>query len=391
MQSSRIQPKPAVAVSTAVRARLALISFGAAAGALLGITYAVVAPTAYQAQTTLRVGQGMKTVDEPQGSSADPVGEAVVAGSETVLAELHRRLEYAESVERLRQHLVVINPPDTGLLVFKFSAESSRDAEKGAAAAAQIYMKLRTRELGFERDTNLRQLQRLLTQVETRPAASRAARLERRDVVRTVQLQIAQQDVVVLDAGSIVEAAAGTAKSHHLNWGISAGAGLLAGLALAALAAYLLESIAPRVRRATDPSQWLPITYLGQVSAKAFKTDAVARLTDAAVVARQAGGDKIGVLGVGVEEPFLGRLIDCVPEAATGGPDRLISVSPLDLDDRAFAAKAAGQDAVLLVATEDQTRIRSLDAAIQRLEVLGIKLAGIVTITRKGKPGRVGR
>lgn len=260
----------------------------ALAGLIAGAFYANrLAPT-FTAHGQVEIGLGLvssATSAQVAASSINPVDEQNLMASRTVAELAKARMGTDESVGDLQARLTVTAIPNSTILGFSFSDPSAEGAQRGGQAFADSYLQLKTmrftESLANKQPFIKQQIERLqdrLTQVDTElvqlQAGTPNARLlatERATLlsqINTLHAQLQNLKNIAIDVGNVISAPELPRKPNLLKvlaYILFGGGGLLLGLVIGVVIAYIRESASDRLRGAADLEEHLGAPVLGVI------------------------------------------------------------------------------------------------------------------------------
>jgi capsular polysaccharide biosynthesis protein len=209
-------------------------------------------PGTYSAHTAVEIGRGLVGFTSGsgvgQGLTINPQTEAQVASSTEVADDVKTSLHSADSVTKLLGRLQVGTPAAADTLTLTYTADSAAQAEAGANAFAQDYLKVRTATLEAMLANARVSIERQVTQ--TSGSTSQ------------LHTELAQLAAVVVDPGAVITAASTSSRSGLPSVAFPI-AGALIGFLLGWAVAVMIERSRQPIR-ATDDLRGLGIDVLGQ-------------------------------------------------------------------------------------------------------------------------------
>ena len=210
-------------------------------------------------------------------------GEQRVMQSEAVAAIAGRKLGVAATPPELLEHVAVDVPAGSQILRVHFRSADPRTAQRGADAFAQAFLAFRKEDVA-RRVTNSRSsLQRQIAALAAKKARQdaisapdssatpeqRRSALELADSYSKQQADLEQQlatlDQLNLSPGTVIEPAKlPTAAASRLN-PVRTGLGLVVGLVVGVLAAFMWDRIDTRLRGPGELAERLGRPVLGQI------------------------------------------------------------------------------------------------------------------------------
>ena len=327
--SPEFRPLPGLIASA--RDRWALVGAFALVGLILGYAAATLLPVTYTATTTLQIASDGGSDTTNAISPADAENIAMLAPQlDTIAAQLGDDVT-GKDVKSL---LTVVNRPGTSLLDFTWSGPTAAEAERGADLASQVYL-ARAQEL-------------IGAAVPGQPPAARNA------------------------AGIELMGAEGRAELSGLPAFIYVPVGLLAGLLLGFIAAYVAEVRKPRVH-ARYHLGVSDSRFRGRIGRADSPSD-VAMLF--MVPVRPA--DQVGIAVLGRRPEQLDAFSESAIAIAEGSGVR--SVVPVDASSVSGLRAAREFDGVFLLAREQQVSTVELEATLARLEAASVSVFGVLTV-----------
>jgi succinoglycan biosynthesis transport protein ExoP len=209
-------------------------------------------------------------------------GEQRIMQSEAVAAIAGRKLGVTATPPELLEHLSVDVPADSQILRVHFRAVDPRTAQRGADAFAQAFLAFRKEDVGRRVANSRSSLQRQIAALAAKKAGQdaiaapdssvtpeqRRSALELGDSYSKQQADLEQQLATLgqlnLSPGAVIEPAAlPTAASRARP--VRVGLGLVVGLVVGILAAFLWDRIDTRLRGPGELAERLGRPILGQI------------------------------------------------------------------------------------------------------------------------------
>ena len=209
-------------------------------------------------------------------------GEQRIMQSEAVAAIAGRKLGVTATPPELLEHLSVDVPADSQILRVHFRAVDPRTAQRGADAFAQAFLAFRKEDVGRRVANSRSSLQRQIAALAAKKAGQdaiaapdssvtpeqRRSALELGDSYSKQQADLEQQlatlEQLNLSPGAVIEPAAlPTAASRARP--VRVGLGLVVGLVVGILAAFLWDRIDTRLRGPGELAERLGRPILGQI------------------------------------------------------------------------------------------------------------------------------
>src|SRR5215211_7123982 len=209
-------------------------------------------------------------------------GEQRIMQSEAVAAIAGRKLGVTATPPELLEHLSVDVPADSQILRVHFRAVDPRTAQRGADAFAQAFLAFRKEDVGRRVANSRSSLQRQIAALAAKKAGQdaiaapdssvtpeqRRSALELGDSYSKQQADLEQQlatlEQLNLSPGAVIEPAAlPTAASRAPP--VRVGLGLVVGLVVGILAAFLWDRIDTRLRGPGELAERLGRPILGQI------------------------------------------------------------------------------------------------------------------------------
>ncbi|MER6995601.1 hypothetical protein [Streptomyces sp. NPDC000410] len=190
--------------------------------------------------------------------------ERQVALSATVAARAARALGEPTAAARLHSGLKVINPPDTQVLRFEYVSTDPYRAAGASNAFVEAYLADRKDRI----DAMVRRMttaldEQVATLAKQGAAQKGAARAGTQNQIDTLQKRILDLKARDTTGGDIVRKGAPPAHPSGPGPEVIAGLGLLGGLTLGIVLAWLLAVLEPRVRSISDAQASLGAPVLG--------------------------------------------------------------------------------------------------------------------------------
>ncbi len=268
-----------------LRRRWWVVLLAASVGTLVAAAYVTLAPKTYTATTTVFVTANAANANQLQGSRTSGVAinmdnEAQIAQSNLVAAPAAKALHSTLPLAELIRQTSVTVPANTTVLEVSCSASSPRGASACAQAFATSYLTVRAAaargKIGFEvaqlqqRETPLlRQLTKLRQQLHTLAPGS-----PKRPLVNT-QIKNINSQLATLRAhisalggsvnynpGSILTAATPPAAPSSPKPLLALPSGLLAGLLIGLVLAFVVDRRDDRIHSARDVERFLGLPVL---------------------------------------------------------------------------------------------------------------------------------
>lgn len=193
--------------------------------------------------------------------------ERQVALSATVAARAASSLGEPADAAGLQRDLRVSNPPDTQVLRFEYTADTPGQAARGTNAFVEAYLadrKERTDAMVRRMTTALEeQVAALTKQIESKTGAARSSAQSQ---IASLQKRISDLKTRDTTGGDIVRKGEVPAQPSGPGLVVLIGLGLLGGLTLGILLAWLRSVLEPRVRSVTDTQGSLGAPVLGILS-----------------------------------------------------------------------------------------------------------------------------
>ncbi|MER6981940.1 hypothetical protein ABT317_34455, partial [Streptomyces carpinensis] len=228
----------------------------------------------------LRAGSYTSTADVLVRSKVDPFStygvsvdnqlsmgtERQIGLSATVATRAARALGEPSRAATLPADLRVTNPPDSQVLRFTYTAASPRRAARVANAFAQAYLadrQDRTRATVQRMTSGLEQQIGVLAAKGSTAKTDDPAAGARRDQINALQKRISDIRAFDTSGGDIVRVAEPPARPSGPGRGALIGLGLLAGVLLGIVLAWLRSALEPRVRSVGEVQAVLDAPVLG--------------------------------------------------------------------------------------------------------------------------------
>ncbi|WP_328424630.1 hypothetical protein [Streptomyces sp. NBC_00443] len=194
--------------------------------------------------------------------------ERQIALSATVAARAAKELRHKHGADALMADLSVTNLPDTQVLRFEYTADTAQRAARAANAFARAYLadrQDRSEAMAARMAAGLeRQITELTRRLDTKkgdpPVAGAAGLREQVGILRKKVSDVRTYDPF---AGDIVRRAEPAARPAGPGPGWLIGAGLLGGLILGVVLAWLRSALEPRARSVGEVQEALHAPVLG--------------------------------------------------------------------------------------------------------------------------------
>jgi succinoglycan biosynthesis transport protein ExoP len=209
-------------------------------------------------------------------------GERRIMQSEAVAAIAGRKLGVTATPPELLEHLSVDVPADSQILRVHFRAVDPRTAQRGADAFAQAFLAFRKEDVGRRVANSRSSLQRQIAALAAKKAGQdaiaapdssatpeqRRSALELGDSYSKQQADLEQQlatlEQLNLSPGAVIEPAALPTAARRAR-PVRMGLGLVAGLVVGILAAFLWDRIDTHLRGPGELAERLGRPVLGQI------------------------------------------------------------------------------------------------------------------------------
>jgi polysaccharide biosynthesis transport protein len=209
-------------------------------------------------------------------------GEQRIIQSEAVAAIAGRKLAVTATPPELLEHLSVDVPADSQILRVHFRAPDPRTAQRGADAFAQAYLAFRKEDAGRRVANSRSSLQRQIAALAAKKAGQdaiaapdssatpeqRRSALELSDSYSEQQADLEQQlatlEQLNLSPGTVIEPAALPTSAGRAR-PVRVGLGLVAGLVVGILAAFVWDRTDTRLRGPGELAERLGRPILGQI------------------------------------------------------------------------------------------------------------------------------
>ncbi|MEV0639322.1 hypothetical protein AB0I77_31190 [Streptomyces sp. NPDC050619] len=191
--------------------------------------------------------------------------ERQIALSATVAARAAKALHQPSRADTLLENLRVTNPPETQVLRFEYSAGTPKGAARGSNAFAEAYLadrKDRTKATVKRMTSGLEKHIAALTKQNTKKADAGTA-ASRRDQIGALQKRISDITSYDTKGGDIVRGAEPPAQPSGPGPAWLIGLGLLSGLLLGIVLAWLRSALEPRARSVGEVQGALGAPVLG--------------------------------------------------------------------------------------------------------------------------------
>ncbi|MEV6653442.1 hypothetical protein [Streptomyces sp. NPDC051219] len=246
----------------------AIIALGAALGLLCGVLLAL-----------LRVDQYISTGEVVVRSTADPFSnisvsidhqlsmptERQVALSATVADRAAKTLgEPAARTDALQSSLRVVNPPDTQVLRFQYTAGSPKRAARAANAFVEAYLADRKDRTDAKVERMTRALDEQILTLRKQSATTKGpTRSGVETQIASLQKRLSDLETRDTSGGDVVRGAEPPAHPAGPGQVVIVGLGLLGGLTIGIMLAWLRAVLEPRVRSVADMQSSLRAPVIG--------------------------------------------------------------------------------------------------------------------------------
>jgi uncharacterized protein involved in exopolysaccharide biosynthesis/Mrp family chromosome partitioning ATPase len=269
-----------------VRRRWRIVVIWACVGALAGVGYAKLAPKTYTASALVQVQILPNNANQAFGRTSGPLNmdnEAQFAQSATVAAAAAKALHSPLPPQQLVKHVSVSVPPNSTYLQINCSQSTPTAAARCAEAFAAAYLVHRQRAAAGAVSADLNRLQRQMTaltvgivtlrkQLKHLPAAAKAAvKAKRRTAAANLQSdRLIYRTMTPLlvnlsrptAAGTIVTPAVAPASPSSPRLLLFGPSGLVAGLVLGLLFAFISDRSDHRIHAASDIERFAELPVL---------------------------------------------------------------------------------------------------------------------------------
>lgn len=260
--------------------RIRLVVAAATLGLLAALGYVLLVPGAVTADAVVAVRPVVTDAFTPSGASADRAVNMNVERGIATGTEVVRRLADATGRDQreVRDALELEVPTGGQILRFRYTANSPQEAVTGVNLAAQAYLDVRRAMYEQQREDMLRSYDESITKVQaqqaalqrqianSRAGASDAAVAELSGVNNQLtQLASARTEIAAVDVnpGWVTREAEATLLSPSGYTALRLLAGLLGGVLLGIVLAYVWESVDRRIRSVDDGRDATGLPLLG--------------------------------------------------------------------------------------------------------------------------------
>lgn len=241
---------------TVIRRRWKIVTALGLAGLLAVIAYMAVVPGKVMASTLVNVNVIVSdpfTPSRPASGLLDAATENELASSYVVAKEAAQAVPGGDTAEQLRDGISVSTGTNATTVRISYTSGSAERARSGADAMANSYLAYRQSQADARKTKMVNQLQDELLSLGTdlkKSAATDRSAISTR--MSNVEFQINQLTAIDTTGGAVITPAAAnpvTSQPQVLNL---LAAGLLIGLVLGVIAAFVVNALDGRVRDAYD-------------------------------------------------------------------------------------------------------------------------------------------
>ncbi len=281
-----------------VRRRWKLIVAVAMACVVLAVLYSLVASDTYAASAKVQIPASANPGNGGQNqTAADVATEVAVMKSQAVANRVALTLNTKQSPDELLSRVTVQSPPDARVLIVQYSSASARDAQKGAQAFADAYLAEKKSKVDAQVQDQVSGLQRSIDgynaqlatattdlQNATTDSERAAAQVRINGINNLLAQTVGKQNEVrstTVDAGSVLQSAELPAKPSGPGVGLLGAIGLVLGLGLGVVVAFVRERLDEQVRESSDLQEVLDVSVLGTIPRfpERFRSPATALVT----------------------------------------------------------------------------------------------------------------
>ena len=322
--------------------------------------------------------------------------EQRIMQSEAVAAIAGRKLGVTATPPELLEHLSVDVPADSQILRVHFRSVESRTAQRGADAFAQAFLVFRKEDVGRRVANSRSSLQRQIAALAAKKAGQdaiaapdssatpeqRRSALELSDSYSKQQADLEQQlatlEQLNLSPGTVIEPAVLPTSASRVR-PVSVGLGLIAGLVVGILAAFVWDRIDTRLRGPGELAERLGRPILGQIPRLRRRRRGGLAIVDQP---ESAAADAYRRLRARLTE-VAGRLELTSIMVVSPGPGEGKSTTAANL---AVAAAESGRDVLLVSADLRRPRIHELFGLQNDSGLSDILLDGLPDTTGESWP-----
>ncbi len=265
-----------------LRRRWKLIAAVAVACMVLAAGYSLTMSKEYAASAKVQIPAALNAgTGNPNQTAADVATEVAVMKSQAVASRVASALKSSMTADQLLTHVTVQSPPDARVLVVQYTAGTATTAQKGAQAFADGYLAEKKARVTGQVQAQVDGLQRSIDgynaqlskatadlQVATSDSQRAAAQVRINSFNNLVAQTAAKQNEVrsaTVDAGAVLQPAERPAKPAGVGLGLLLAAGLLLGLGLGVVVAFVRERLDEQVREPADIQDVLGVPVLGSI------------------------------------------------------------------------------------------------------------------------------
>lgn len=416
---------PAVDVGRYLRAikRWALLIFvvgliGAAAGAVL------LPSKSYTSTAVVQVHDGIVSLGNPGGLNSPNMSteQQVAAGYDTLIVAANTDADQPD-VSTFQRNGKVTVPLNSEALVFKYTADSAKGAQKGALAWANAYLTQRTNDLQSTLDgrsrvarsnataleKDVKALKQKLADLDPNSIAAETTQTKlsgKNSELKSAQRSINQLAAADIDAGQLI----GNPQRPSYPNGISQTAGLLlggaTGLFVGIALALVAERFSKKIRDGHDLARATNVGVWGVLApdSPGAKLEIEAMGARLALLARRHHVNSLLITGLTTPYPELTKSLsaaidrlgvavkvtDDIERLLTGAEgdadeqehDFLVVDGPPVLVDPRTAVYSSEANVTLVVVRHRSSTVDEVGEAVQRIAAAGGAVTGVVMIIR---------